>query len=156
MGRDGWQCREQVPDGESQPVVKEWLESHIKMQSEVAELLRKERAKNMTKKNMRRKEVAYKENDFVLEHKQRFPNVKMAKFGIQWHGPYRVVKVYPSAVKVRASPRLGGEILVAHAMLKRFPLEEGWEDAEEEEDDWEIVEEKDEGEDHQQHEKEEV
>ena len=104
--------------------------------------MRREREKNMSNKNMRRKEATYKVDDFVLVRKQRFPNMKMNKFGIQWHGPFRIVKVYPSAVKVRASPRLGGEIMVAHSMLKRFPLDEGWEEEEDAEEEWELVEEK--------------
>ena len=76
----------------------------------------------MNRRNMRRKEAGYQIDDFVLVHKRRFPKLKVKKFGIQWHGPFRIVKTYPGAVKVRASPRFGGEIMVAHGMLKRFPV----------------------------------
>ena len=47
----------------------------------------------------------------------------------------------PGSVKIRASPRLGGEVVVAHSMLKAFPLEDGWEEDEDdpEEADWEMI-----------------
>ena len=123
-----------VVDDEMQPLAKDWLEEQMRLQSSASDMLRQERAKNMNKRNLRRTAASYQIDDFVLVHKQRFPTMRPRKLEIQWHWPFRVTKIYPSAVKIRTSPRLGGEILVSHTMLKRFPMEENWEEEKDDED----------------------
>ena len=123
LGRPMWTMGVPNQSEELQSSVEDWLVEQMELQGHVAELLRKQREKEYKKRNTRRLEPRYKSGDFVLVHKNRFPRFRPRKLGSQWFGPYRVVDTFSGSVKVRASPKLGGEVIVGHSHLKIFPVE---------------------------------
>ena len=73
--------------------------------------------------NKGRKIATFQEGDFVLVSKKRFPQWTISKFGSQWFGPYKITNVKSNCVEIHASQILGGNVEVAYAFLKRYPLE---------------------------------
>ena len=58
----------------------------------------------------------------VLVHHGRLPRWKKNDLDVPYHGPFRVTDVGPSSIKVRASPRFGGEIEDGFPFLKRYTV----------------------------------
>lgn len=83
--------------------------------------LQKHRFKALAKKNVSRSESSIKVGDMVLVHRKRFPQYQISKLSPQFFGPYRVIRITHSTVTVRASPKLGGDIIVGFSFLKKFP-----------------------------------
>ena len=110
--------------------MQEWLDFQISVQQVAQERLQKRRERYLGKVNRKRKPTVYREGDWVLVHKRRFPQWTTTAFGSQWFGPHRVVKTQANSLKIRASPKLGGEVDVAHEFLKRYPLDPADSDSE--------------------------
>ena len=119
-GRPAW-IPDFVPDPEANPTVQSWINDHMEMQDKARKRLQKLREAYLHKANKGRQDASFKVDDYVLVHKRRFPQWKITKLGTQWFGPYRVIQVKHSALIVRTSPKLGGEIEVSYAFLKKFP-----------------------------------
>jgi hypothetical protein len=135
FGRPVWQP-ELVPDPDANPNVQSWIKDQMSLQESARERLKKLRESQLRRANKGRQSAAYVVNDYVLVNRKRFPQWTTPKLGSQWFGPYTVIQVKHSAVIVRASPKLGGEVEFAFECLKHFPNQV--EEAEEEEDDREI------------------
>jgi hypothetical protein len=93
----------------------------MSMQEAAVQRLTKLREKNLKRANRGRTTAVYSPNDYVLVHRRRFPQWTTTKLGSQWFGPFRVIQVKHSAVLIRASPKLGGEVEVQMEYLKHFP-----------------------------------
>ena len=63
---------------------------------------------------------AFYPGDYVLVHKNRWPQRKISKLESQWLGPYRVHEVHHNSLKVFASPTLGGLVDVSLSQVKRW------------------------------------
>ena len=135
FGRPTW-MPDLVPEPDANPNVQSWIQTQMEMEKVATDRLKKLRAKQLTRVNRGRRTAQYRVNDYVLVHRRRFPQWTCPKLSSQWFGPYRVIQVKHSAVIVRASPRLGGEVEVAYDFLKHFPTDprEDEEEIEEEHD----------------------
>jgi hypothetical protein len=117
-----------IPDDED-VALQDWSRKLRADEDRVKRQLIVGRSKRMARANKGRTEAKHGAGDYVLVHRERFPARKKDKLKSQWHGPFRVVEVSTGKVRVRASPRLGGEVWVANGHIKRFPnVEEGWEE----------------------------
>ena len=121
LGRSGWKHHSLVEEVDGIPRFRDWLEHVVGQNEKARRRLQEIRAKALQRRNRGRKEASYKVDDWVLVHPKRFPQRKMKGLGIQWYGPYRVVHGGAHSVRVRASPTLGGEVVVHHSFLKRWP-----------------------------------
>jgi hypothetical protein len=121
LGRPCW-TPDLVPDPDAQPAVSDWLEHQLDVQKLVQRRLQQKRVSALQKANKARKPAQYAVGQYVLVHKRRFPQWTTTVFGSQWFGPYRIISIAAHSVRVRASPRVGGEVEVAHEFLKRFPV----------------------------------
>ena len=106
---------------EESPTQRVWFECQVTQFAKAQKNLQAIRVKAMVKRNKHRKAAAYAIDDYVLVHRRRFPQWPVQVLGPQWYGPYRIVKVKAFSVKVRASPKLGGEVEVNHEFLKKWP-----------------------------------
>ena len=121
FGRPGFHMEFPTPQ-DANPKVKEWMEKQATLASKVKELLQKIRERENTRSNRGRKPVEYQIGDMVLVHHRRLPRWKKNNLDLPYYGPFMVTDVGPSSVKVRASPRFGGEIEVGFPFLKRYTL----------------------------------
>ena len=62
-----------IPDPEISPSVKDWMETQILAQEKACHLLEKKRASSLRRQNKTRKVHQYIVDDYVLVHKNRFP-----------------------------------------------------------------------------------
>ena len=104
------------------PKVKEWMEKDATLASKPKELLQRIRERENTRSNRGCKAVEYQIGDMVLVHHKRLLRWKKKDLDLPYYGPFMVTDVGPSSVKVRASPRLGGEIEVGFPFVKRYTL----------------------------------
>ena len=155
LGRPAW-TPDLVPDPDAQPSVKDWMESQLELRKKAQERLQEVRQRYLEKVNQRRRPAVYQEGDWVLVHKRRFPQWTTTVFGSQWFGPYRIIKIQANSVKIRASPKLGGEVEVAHEHLKRYPVHYDEGETEEEDEDEAVLEDEREGPKPEEEEKEEM
>ena len=120
FGRPSWSP--EVPiDPDTNPQVSSWVLEHAQMYENVSKTSKELGKKYVVRKNIGRDEASYSVGDLVLEHKKRFPQYNtIPKLSSQWFGPYKVISVHHNVVKVRASPRLGGDCEVGFSFLKRF------------------------------------
>ena len=102
--------------------VKEWMEKQAALASKAEKLLQRIEERENTRSNRGRKPVEYQIRDMVLVHHRRLPRWKKNDLDVPYYGPFMVTDVGPSSVKVRASPRFGGEIEVSFPFLKRYTL----------------------------------
>ena len=107
---------------DANPKVKEWMEKQGTLASKAKELLQRIRERENIRSNRGRKPVEYQMGDMVLVHHERLPRWKKNDLHLPYYGPFMVTDVGPSSVKVRASPRFGGEIEVSFPHLKRYTL----------------------------------
>ena len=129
FGRPAW-IPELVPEPDANPTVQSWISHQLTIQQATVQRLKQLREKTLRRSNRGRSTAVYNINDYLMVHRNRFPQWPTTKLGSQWFGPYRVLQVKHSAVMIRASPKLGGEIEVQMDLLKHFP---NTEDAEEDE-----------------------
>ena len=120
FGRPSW-IPDMIPDPDQSPVTENWIVHQIELQDKATKILQELREKQLKRANRRRTEAHYREGEFVLIHKRRFPQWPTTVLGSQWFGPYRVTRVKPNSVMVHASPKLGGDVEVAYTYLKKFP-----------------------------------
>ena len=119
--RPGFHMEFPTPQDAS-PKVKEWMEKQATLASKAKELLQRIRERENTRSNRGRKPVEYQIGDMVLVHHRRLPRWKKNDLDLPYYGLFMVTDVGPSSVKVRASPRFGGEIEVGFPFLKRYTL----------------------------------
>ena len=74
----------------------------------------------LTKRNKGRVQSSYQVGDYVLVHKARWPQRKIPKLESPWLGPFKIVQVRHNALKILASPTLGGVVDVAFHQCKRW------------------------------------
>ena len=120
FGRPAW-IPDMTTDPEDSPLTREWIEYQIEMQQKATKRLRALREIQLKRSNRGRTEAHYQENEYVLVHKRRFPQWPTRILDSQWFGPFRIIKVKPTSVIVRASPKIGGDVEVAYAFLKKYP-----------------------------------
>ena len=121
FGRPGFHMEFPTPQ-DANPKVKEWMGKQATLASKAKELLQRIRERENTHSNRGRKPVEYQIGDMVLVHHRRLPRWKKNDLDLPYYGPFMVTDVGPSSVKVRASPRFGGEIEVGFPFLKRYTL----------------------------------
>ena len=119
LGRPSWKF-DVLPEPATNPTVNSWLLDQMEMQEAVIKRLETIRRKTLSRANKRRVPAKYEVGDMVLVHKQRFPQRHVPKLESPWLGPYKVVQVRHSALKVMVSPHLGGVVDVAFQHLKRW------------------------------------
>ena len=124
LGRPYWKLFEEVTPTAAAPTVRSWITDQLQMAETARKLLQAHRAKAIAKYVDRSNNKAkYNVGDYVLIHKRRFPKWKRKKLASPWWGPFKVTEVLPGAVKVLASPKLGGIIRVGTSQhLKKYPL----------------------------------
>ena len=121
FGRPGFHMEFPTPQ-DANPKVKEWMEKQGTLASKAKELLQRIRERENTRSNRGRKPLKYQIGDMLLVHHKRFPRWKKNDLGLPYYGPFMITDVGSSSVKVRASPRFGGEIEVGFPFLKRYTL----------------------------------
>ena len=121
FGRPGFHKEFPTPQ-DANPKVKEWMQKRAALASKAKELLRKIGERENPRSNRWRKPVEYQMGDMVLVHYKMLPRWKKNDLDLPYYGPFMVTDVGPSLVKVRASPRFGGEIEVGFPFLKRYTL----------------------------------
>ena len=121
FGRSGFHM-EFPTQQDANPKVKEWVRKQAALASKAKELLQRIRERENKCSNRGRKLVEYEIGDMVLVHHRRLPRWKKNDLDLPYYGPFMVTDVGPSSVKVRASPRFGGEIEVDFPFLKRYTL----------------------------------
>ena len=118
-GRPTWKM-EVVPEPELTPTMEEFLVEQISLQEKAQERLTKLRNSNLGQRNKRRPEPTYQKGDYVLVHKDRWPQKKLKKVSTQWFGPFQILEVRSGSLKIGVSPSLGGEVLVAMQHVKKW------------------------------------
>ena len=111
FGRPGFHMEFPTPQ-DANPKVKEWMEKQAALASKAKELLQRIRERENTRSNCGHKPVKYQIGDMVLVHHRRLPHWKKNDLDLPYYGPFVVTDVGPSSVRVRASPRFGGEMEV--------------------------------------------
>ena len=82
--------------------------------------LEKLRESGLKKRNKGRSKSSYQKNDYVLVHKDRWPQKKIPKLESPWLGPYNVVQVHFNSLSILASPHLGGLCKVSLSQVKKW------------------------------------
>ena len=121
LGRPGWYPKVAAVESEESPLQRDWFNFQLEKFQVAQRKLQQVRAHAVKKRNKFRKPAVFAVDDYVLVHRRRFPQWHVEALGPQWFGPYRIVKVKAFSVKLRASPKLGGEIEVPHEFLKKWP-----------------------------------
>jgi hypothetical protein len=119
LGRPSWKL-DLVPEPDSHPKVESFLQEQLSLQESAMERLKVLRSKASKARNKHRKEPSYHVGDYVLVSRNRWPQRKLRKTESQWFGPFKVTAVHHYALKVAASPTLGGEVLVTFDQLKHL------------------------------------
>ena len=70
--------------------------------------------------NKGRTHSAYYPHDYVFVHKSRWPQGKVNKIQSPWFGPYLILEVRHSLLKVAVSPSLGAVIECSTSMVKKW------------------------------------
>ena len=74
----------------------------------------------LNSKNRKRSYPIFHQGDYVLVHKDRWPQRKIKKVETQWYGPFQILEVRANSLKIAVSPSLGGEVIVAMAQVKKW------------------------------------
>ena len=119
LGRPSWKFST-VPEPSSNPSVESWLEDQIFMQEKAQKRLEHLRELSLRRANKGRKPCKIVEGDFVLVHKNRWPQKPIPKLESPWLGPFKVHHVHHSSLKVFVSPSLGGLVDVSLSMVKKW------------------------------------
>ena len=92
------------------------------MYERASQKLKELRTRNTKNANFRRVEPSYNVGDFVLVHRDRWPQKKLKRVESQWFGPYQILEVRHSSLKIRVSPTLGGEAIVSLQHVKHWKI----------------------------------
>ena len=109
-----------TPEPDSFPTVDSFLQDQLEMYERASSKLRDLRTRNTKNANFRRIEPSYNVGDFVLVHRDRWPQRKLKRVESQWFGPFQILEVRHSSLKVRVSPTLGGEAIVSLQHVKHW------------------------------------
>ena len=64
--------------------------------------------------------ASFKAGDLVLLHHSQLPTWPRNCLQDPYFGPYHIIKIYVSRIRVKCSPRLGGEMLCAPKQLTHY------------------------------------
>ena len=119
LGKPSWQFQT-IPEPATNPLVKNWLEEQMVLQEIAIKRLEKLRESGLRRRNKGRSKSTYHKNDFVLVHKDRWPQRKIPKMESPWLGHFKIVLVHFNALSILASPNLGGLCRVSLTHVKKL------------------------------------
>ena len=82
--------------------------------------LRHIRERELSRRNRLRRPTSFKVGDLVLVHHSRLPSWSCNCLRNPYFGPYHIIRIDGSRIRVRCSPRLGGELLCAPKQLSHY------------------------------------
>ena len=119
LGKPSWKFQT-FPEPATNPLVKNWLEEQMMLQEIAIKRLEKLRESGLKKRNKGRSKSSYQKNDYVLVHKDRWPQNKVPKLESPWLGPYKVVQVHFNSLSILASPHFGCLCKVSLSQVKKW------------------------------------
>ena len=119
LGKPSWKL-EVTPEMESTPSLDAFLQEQMLIQENVQKRLQKLRTGTQKSRNTHRVEPTYMVGEYVLVHKDRWPQKHLKKVESPWFGPYQILEVRSGSLKIAVSPSLGGEVLVALCHVKKW------------------------------------
>ena len=132
LGRPSWKFTK-VPEPCSNPTVESWLEDQLILQESASKRLAHLREVSLRRNNKGRTRSHYKIGEYVLVHKNRWPQKKISKLESPWLGPFQIKNVFHNSLNVVVSPSLGGVVKVSLSMVKRWSEVQSLEESLEEE-----------------------